>query len=116
LNVRTRIALVVAIGLSLFVNRSSSAMRPNAHQIERGSAINPDNTVMNSNHLSLEFLRRVSRPRRSAKSKIASISEYIEWQSAMLTSEHLEKLRAELPTLDLRLRAMAPVQFPYLAR
>jgi uncharacterized membrane protein YkvA (DUF1232 family) len=71
---------------------------------------------MNSSHFSLEFLRRVSRPRRSAKNQIASISEYIEWQSAMLTSEQLEKLRAELPAFDLRLRTMAPARFPYLAR
>jgi hypothetical protein len=71
---------------------------------------------MNSNHFSLEFLRRVSRPRRSAKNQIASISEYIEWQSAMLTSEQLEKLQAELPSFDLRLRTMAPARFPYLAR
>jgi uncharacterized membrane protein YkvA (DUF1232 family) len=34
----------------------------------------------------------------------------------MLTSEQLEKLRIELPTLDLRLQDMAVTRFPYLAR
>jgi len=71
---------------------------------------------MNSSRLSLEFLRRLSRPRRSAKSKVASISDYIEWQSAMLTSEQLDKLRADLPSLDFRLPAMAVARFPRLPR
>ena len=71
---------------------------------------------MNSSRLSLEFLRRISRPRHSTKSKVASISDYIEWQSALLTSEQLDKLRAELPLLNFRLPAMAAARFPRLPR
>ena len=38
---------------------------------------------------SLEFLRRISRRRRSAQRGVESISEYVEQRAALLTLEHL---------------------------
>ncbi len=48
---------------------------------------------------SLEFLRRVSRRRRSAQRSVASISEYMEEGAALLTPGHLDDLRTALPLL-----------------
>ena len=63
---------------------------------------------------SLEFLRRISRRRRSAKNGVESISEYVEQCSALLTPEKLDELRAKLPLLNLRFAAIAVPQFPHL--
>jgi hypothetical protein len=54
-------------------------------------------------HSSLEFLRRVSRRRRSAEQGVESISEYVEQRAALLTPEDLADLRTELPLLTLGL-------------
>jgi uncharacterized membrane protein YkvA (DUF1232 family) len=62
----------------------------------------------------LEFLRRISRRRRSAKNGVESISEYVEQCSALLTPEQLDELRAKLPLLNLRFAAIAVPQFPHL--
>jgi uncharacterized membrane protein YkvA (DUF1232 family) len=61
---------------------------------------------------SLEFLRRISRRRRSAQCGIESISEYIE--QLLLTPEHLDEVRGELPILDLQFAAISVWQFPHL--
>jgi hypothetical protein len=58
---------------------------------------------MRSTNSSLEFLRRISRRRRSAKNGVESISEYVEQCSALLTPEQLDELRAKLPLLNVRL-------------
>ena len=63
---------------------------------------------------SLEFLRRVSRRRRSAQRSVASISEYIEQGAALLTPEYLDDLRTELPLLNLQFAAIEAPQFPHL--
>jgi uncharacterized membrane protein YkvA (DUF1232 family) len=63
---------------------------------------------------SLEFLRRVSRRRRSAQRGVASISEYIEESAALLTAEYLDELRAELPLLNIQFAAIEAPQFPHL--
>jgi hypothetical protein len=55
---------------------------------------------------SLEFLRRISRRRRSAQGGLASISDYIEESAALLTAEYLDELRAELPLLNIQCAAM----------
>ena len=69
---------------------------------------------MRSTNSSLEFLRRISRRRRSAKNGVESISEYVEQCSALLTPEKLDELRAKLPLLNLRFAAIAVPQFPHL--
>jgi hypothetical protein len=69
---------------------------------------------MRSANCSLEFLRRVSRRRRSAQRGVESISEYIEQGAALLAPEHLEELQAELPLLNLQFTAIAVPQFPHL--
>jgi hypothetical protein len=63
---------------------------------------------------SLEFLRRISRRRRSAPNGVESISAYVEHRAALLTPEHLEELRADLPLLNARFAAIALQQFPHL--
>jgi hypothetical protein len=63
---------------------------------------------------SLEFLRRISRRRRSAPNGVESISEYVAQRAALLTTEHLDKLRTELPLLNLRFAAIVAPQFPHL--
>ena len=65
---------------------------------------------------SLEFLRRISKRRRSAKYGVESISEYIEQRAVLLTPEQLDKLRADLPLLNVRFAAIAVPQFPHLQR
>jgi uncharacterized membrane protein YkvA (DUF1232 family) len=71
---------------------------------------------MRFTNCSLEFLRRISRQRRSAKYGVESISEYIEQRAALLTSEQLDEMRAELPLLNVRFAAIAVPQFPHLQR
>ena len=63
---------------------------------------------------SLEFLRRISRRRRSAKYGVESISEYVEERAALLTPEQVDALRAELPLLNVRFAGIAVPQFPHL--
>jgi hypothetical protein len=69
---------------------------------------------MRSLNCSLEFLRRISRRRRSAQRGVESISEYVEQRAALLTLEHLDELRADLPLLNVRFAAIAVPQFPHL--
>src|SRR5215469_3323174 len=69
---------------------------------------------MRSTNCSLEFLRRISRRRRSAKNGVESISEYLERRAALLTPEQLDELRAGLPLLNVRFAAIAVSQFPHL--
>ena len=69
---------------------------------------------MRSTNCSLEFLRRISRRRRSAKNGVESISEYVERRAALLTPEQLDELRAKLPLLNVRFAAIAVPQFPHL--
>ena len=63
---------------------------------------------------SLEFLRRISRRRRSAQRGVESISEYVEQRAALLTLEHLDELRADLPLLNARFAAITVPEFPHL--
>jgi uncharacterized membrane protein YkvA (DUF1232 family) len=63
---------------------------------------------------SLEFLRRISRRRRSAQRGVKSTSEYVEQRATLLTLEQLDQLRADLPLLNARLAAIAMPQFPHL--
>ena len=63
---------------------------------------------------SVEFLRRVSRKRRSAQRSVASVSEYIEEGAALLTAEYHGELRAELPLLNIKFAAIEAPQFPHL--
>jgi uncharacterized membrane protein YkvA (DUF1232 family) len=69
---------------------------------------------MRFTNCSQEFLRRISRRRRSAKHGVESISEYVEQRAALLTPEQLDKLRADLPLLNVRFAAIAVPQFPHL--
>jgi uncharacterized membrane protein YkvA (DUF1232 family) len=69
---------------------------------------------MKSVNCSLEFLRRVSRKRRSAQCNVASISEYIEHSAALLTPEDLDDLRTKLPLLNLQFAAIQARQFPHV--
>jgi len=69
---------------------------------------------MRSDKSSLEFLRRISRRRRSAHDGVESIPEYVEWRSAQLTLEHLAELRTDLPLLKMRFSAFVVPQFPHL--
>jgi hypothetical protein len=45
---------------------------------------------------------------------VESISEYVEQRAALLTLEHLDELRADLPLLNVRFAAIAVPQFPHL--
>ena len=63
---------------------------------------------------SLEFLRRISKRRRSAQHGVESISEYVERRAALLTPENLDELRVDLPLLNARFAAIAVPQFPHL--
>ena len=69
---------------------------------------------MKSPNSSPEFLRRISRRRRSAPNPVESIAEYIEQCAALLTSEHLEELQAELPPLNIRFATITAPKFPHL--
>ena len=70
---------------------------------------------MRPHDLSLEFLRRVSRRRRSAQCGVESIAEYIERHAALLTPEQLGELRKELPLLKFRFATIAVRRFPHLS-
>ena len=69
---------------------------------------------MRPHDLSLEFLRRISRRRRSAQCGVESIAEYIERQAALLTSEQLGELRKELPLLRIQFAGLVSPRFPHL--
>ena len=69
---------------------------------------------MRSTDRSLEFLRRISRRRRSAKYGVESISEYVERRAELLTPEQLDELRAKLPLWNVRFAAIGVPQFPHL--
>ena len=69
---------------------------------------------MRFTNCSLEFLRRISKPRHSAPKCVASISEYVEQSAARLTPEHLDELRMELPLLRARFADIVTPQFPHL--
>ena len=69
---------------------------------------------MRSVNLSLEFLRRISRRRRSAPCGIESISQYLERRSALLTPEHLAELRRDLALLKVQFAAVVVPEFPHL--
>jgi uncharacterized membrane protein YkvA (DUF1232 family) len=69
---------------------------------------------MSSATRSLEFLRRVSRRRRSAPPGVGTISEYVEERAARLTLESLDQLRAELPLLNVQFAAIVVRRFPHL--
>ena len=69
---------------------------------------------MRSTDCSLEFLRRISRRRHSAKKGVESISEYVERCATLVTPEQLDQLRAQLPLLNVRFAAIAVQQFPHL--
>jgi uncharacterized membrane protein YkvA (DUF1232 family) len=71
-------------------------------------------TIMRSANGSLEFLRRISRRRRSAQCGVGSISEYVEQSASLLTPEHLDEARRELPILNLQFAAISVPQFPHL--
>ena len=71
-------------------------------------------TIMRSADCSLEFLRRISKRRRSAQYDVESISEYVERRAALLTPENLDELRVDLPLLNARFAAIAVPQFPHL--
>ena len=65
---------------------------------------------------SLEFLRRIAKRRCSAKYGVGSISEYVEQRAVLLTPGQLERLRADLPLLNVRFAAIGVPQFPHLQR
>jgi hypothetical protein len=69
---------------------------------------------MRSANGSLEFLRRISRPRRSAQRGVESISDYVEQSASLLTPEHLDEVRGELSILNLQFAAISVRQFPHL--
>jgi uncharacterized membrane protein YkvA (DUF1232 family) len=69
---------------------------------------------MTHTNYSLEFLRRISRRRRSAKQGVESISDYIEECAALFTPEQLDELRADLPLLNLHFGAIMVPKFPHL--
>ena len=69
---------------------------------------------MRSDNGSLEFLRRISRHRRSAQRSVESISDYVEKSALLLTLEHLDEMRRELPILNLQFAAISVRQFPHL--
>lgn len=71
---------------------------------------------MRSAHTSLEFLRRISRRRRSAHQGVESISEYVQQRAAQLTKEDVDELQADLPFLSLRFASIAVPQFPHFQR
>jgi uncharacterized membrane protein YkvA (DUF1232 family) len=74
-----------------------------------------DSTFMKTAGSSLEFLRRISRRRRSAQQGVESISEYVERRAALLTPENLDELRADIPLLNSRFTAITLQQFPHLS-
>jgi uncharacterized membrane protein YkvA (DUF1232 family) len=69
---------------------------------------------MRSANVPLEFLRRISRHRRSAQRGVESIADYVEQRASLLTPEHLDEVRGELPILNLQFAAISVRQFPHL--
>jgi uncharacterized membrane protein YkvA (DUF1232 family) len=69
---------------------------------------------MRSANGSLEFLRRISRHRRSAQRGVESVSDYVEMRASLLTPENLDEMRAELPILNLQFAALSVRHFPHL--
>ena len=63
---------------------------------------------------SLEFLRRISRRRRSSPHGVESISEYVEKRAALIPLENLDKLRAKLPMLNAQFATITVRQLPHL--
>jgi len=60
------------------------------------------------------FLRRISRPRRSAGDTVESIPEYVEHRAALLTPEYLDELLRELPLLHIQFAGIVAPRFPHL--
>ena len=60
------------------------------------------------------FLRRISRPRRSAGDTVESIPEYVEHRAALLTPEFLDGLLRELPLLRIEFAGIVAPRFPHL--
>jgi uncharacterized membrane protein YkvA (DUF1232 family) len=74
----------------------------------------PRNIAMRFPDRSLEFPRRNSY-RRSSCHSIDSISDYVQWRAAMLTSKQLDALlRTELALLNLQFAVIVAPQFPHL--
>ena len=69
---------------------------------------------MRSANGSLEFLRRISRRRRSAQRGVESISEYVQLSASLLTPEHIDEVQGELPILNLQFAALSVREFPHL--
>jgi uncharacterized membrane protein YkvA (DUF1232 family) len=69
---------------------------------------------MRSDNGSLEFLRRISRRRRSAQRSVESISDYVEQGALLLSLEHLDEVRRELTILNLQSAAISVCQFSHL--
>jgi hypothetical protein len=59
---------------------------------------------MRSANGSLEFLRRISRHRRSAQRVVKSISEYVEQCASLLTPEHVDEVRGEFANPECSIR------------
>ena len=60
------------------------------------------------------FLRRISRPRKSAGDTVESIHEYVEHRAALLTPELLDELLRELPLLRIQFAGIVAPRFPHL--
>src|SRR5260221_4363332 len=69
---------------------------------------------MRSANGSLEFLRRISRHRRSARPVVESIVDYVEQRASLLTPENLDEVRRDLPILNLQFATISVRQFPHL--
>src|SRR5258708_33974901 len=69
---------------------------------------------MRSANGSLEFLRRISRHRRSARPVVESIVDYVEQRASLLTPENLDEVRRDLPILNLQFAAISVREFPHL--
>jgi len=65
--------------------------------------------IMRSRRLFVEFLRRISKRRRSAQYSVESLSEYVERRAALLTPEHLDDYgRAAAPERSVRRITVPP--------
>ena len=69
---------------------------------------------MRSANGSLEFLRRISRHRRSARPVVESIADYVEQRASLLTPENLDEVRGDLPILNLQFATISVRQFAHL--
>jgi hypothetical protein len=68
---------------------------------------------MRSANGSLEFLRRISRHRRSARPVVESIADYVEQRASLLTPENLDEVRGDLLILNLQFATISVRQFPH---